>query len=68
MIDAAPLLVRRPEIPIALPKETVVAYWDPDIYHSGFLWPASCLFGASFGAIHLMSWNSVFPTTIEMWL
>lgn len=48
-------------------KETVVAWWDPELYHSK-IWPATCLFGASFGAIHLISWNTVFPTLVERWL
>ena len=46
---------------------TVVAWWDPDLYHSK-IWPMTCLFGASFGALHLVSWYSVFPTTAEQWL
>ncbi|KAH8794167.1 hypothetical protein BGZ57DRAFT_983426 [Hyaloscypha finlandica] len=32
------------------------------------LWPAICLFGASFGALHLISWNTIFPTVVELWL
>ena len=49
-------------------KETVVGYWDPELYHSRYLWPVICLFGASFGALHLISWNTVFPTVVELWL
>ena len=49
-------------------KEIVVSCWDPDLYHSNILWPFTCLFGASFGALHLISWNSDFPTLIEQWL
>lgn len=49
-------------------NETVVAYWDPDLYHSKTLWPIICLFGISFGALHLISWNTVFPTPLEQWL
>ena len=49
-------------------KKTVVAYWDPDLYYSKILWPIICLFGASFGALHLISWHSVFPTHLEQWL
>ncbi len=49
-------------------KKIVVAYWDPELYHSKILWPVICLFGASFGAIHLISWHTVFPTTLEQWL
>jgi hypothetical protein len=49
------------------PSETVLAYWDPQVYHSK-IWPITCLFGASFGALHLISWNTVFPTLVEAWL
>lgn len=48
-------------------KETIVAHWDPELYHSK-LWPAICLFGVSFGALHLISWNTTFPTVVELWL
>jgi hypothetical protein len=53
--------------PIRLPKEIVLSDWDPDLYKSK-IWPAACLFGASFGALHLISWNNIFPTTVELWL
>ena len=49
-------------------KEIVVAYWNPELYHSKILWPITCLFGASFGALHLISWNTDFPTPVEQWL
>ncbi|KAF2093985.1 hypothetical protein NA57DRAFT_68971 [Rhizodiscina lignyota] len=49
------------------PSETVLAYWDPQVYHSK-IWPITCLFGASFGALHLISWHTVFPTLVETWL
>ena len=49
-------------------KQVVVAYWDPELYGSKLLWPMTCLFGASFGALHLISWNTDFPTSIEQWL
>ena len=49
-------------------KEIVLAHWDPDIYRSRFLWPVICLFGASFGALHLISWNTPFPSLVEQWL
>jgi len=49
-------------------KEIVVAYWDPELYHSKILWPFICLFGVSFGALHLISWKTVFPTQVEQWL
>ena len=48
-------------------NERVMAYWDPDLYHSK-LWPITCLFGVSFPALHLISWHSAFPTFVELWL
>ena len=48
-------------------KETVVSHWDPELYRSK-LWPVTCLFGASFGALHLIAWNTTFPTRVESWL
>ncbi|KFY01561.1 hypothetical protein V490_00850 [Pseudogymnoascus sp. VKM F-3557] len=53
--------------PIELQKEIVLSHWDPDLYSSK-IWLVACLFGASFGALHLISWNTIFPTTIELWL
>ena len=50
------------------PKETVVANWDPELYRSKFFRPVTCLFGASFGALHLISWNTEFPSQVEQWL
>ena len=49
-------------------KDIVVANWDPELYRSKILWPITCLFGASFGALHLISWNTEFPTLVEQWL
>ncbi|KAL8993465.1 MAG: hypothetical protein Q9169_006321 [Polycauliona sp. 2 TL-2023] len=49
-------------------KEVVVAHWDPEVYHSKILWPLNCLFGASFGALHLICWDTQFPTYVELWL
>ncbi|MCJ1431026.1 hypothetical protein MMC27_000376 [Xylographa pallens] len=49
------------------PDGIVVSHWDPEVYRSK-IWPAICLFGASFGGLHLISWNAVFPTFIERWL
>lgn len=49
-------------------KEIVVAIWDPELYHSKLLWPVAYLFGASFGALHLICWNTQFPTYTEQWL
>jgi hypothetical protein len=60
--------IQNPEdLQINMRKEIIVAHWDPHLYRSK-IWPLSCLFGVSFGALHLASWNTVFPTTAEMWL
>ncbi|PWY70797.1 hypothetical protein BO94DRAFT_539681 [Aspergillus sclerotioniger CBS 115572] len=45
-------------------KEVVVAHWDPQLYRSK-IWPLTCLFGISFGALHLACWNTIFPTAVE---
>lgn len=55
------------EDPIAIRKDIVVAHWDPDLYRSR-IWPLTCLFGISFGALHLVSWNTRFLSTVELWL
>jgi hypothetical protein len=52
---------------IKIRKDIVVAHWDPGLYKSK-IWPLICLFGISFGALHLVCWNTVFPTVIELWL
>ena len=49
-------------------RETTLAHWDPELYHSSFLWPLCCLAGVSFPALHLISWHSTFPTLVETWL
>lgn len=49
-------------------QETVLSHWDPELYHSRIMWPLCCLAGLSFPALHLISWNSAFPTLIETWL
>lgn len=49
-------------------KEIVLAHWDPEVYHSKILWPVICLFGASFRALHLICWNTEFPTPVELWI
>ncbi|GFF98276.1 uncharacterized protein PMAA_052190 [Aspergillus udagawae] len=49
-------------------KETVLAHWDPYLYRSKITWLLCCFFGTSFGALHLASWNTTFPTHVEMWL
>lgn len=55
------------DIKLAIRKEVVLAHWDPELYRSK-IWPLICLFGVCFGAIHLVSWNTVFPTVVEVWL
>ena len=55
------------DLQIKMRKEVVVAHWDPYLYRSR-TWPLTCLFGMSFGALHLVSWNTAFPTALEMWL
>ena len=45
----------------------LISHWDPDLYRSK-LWPITCLFGVSFGALHLASWDIIFPTTFEQWI
>ncbi|KAJ6049543.1 uncharacterized protein N7446_007129 [Penicillium canescens] len=52
---------------VKIRKDIVVAHWDPGLYRSK-IWPVTCLFGVSFGALHLVSWNTIFPTIIELWL
>lgn len=54
--------------PLEIRRETTVAHWDPQLYHSRILWPIACLAGISFPALHLISWNTVFPTEVESWL
>ncbi|TVY33368.1 hypothetical protein LOCC1_G008044 [Lachnellula occidentalis] len=58
-VEAGPFLVES--------KEIVLSYWDPELYRSK-LWTVICLFGASFGALHLISWKTIFPTLVETWL
>ncbi len=45
----------------------VITEWDSALYMTKF-WPFICLLGASFGAVHLIAWNSIFPTLAELWL
>lgn len=61
LVRAKPLNVKEKE------DDIVLAHWDPDLYRSK-LWPITCLFGISFPALHLVSWNGVFPTVFELWL
>ncbi|SCN86819.1 uncharacterized protein FFM5_04026 [Fusarium fujikuroi] len=45
----------------------VITEWDSNLYMTRY-WPLLCLLGASFGAIHLISWTSSFPSEAERWL
>lgn len=48
-------------------NSSVITEWDSSLYMTKW-WPAICVLGALFGALHLISWNSRFPTTLELWL
>ncbi|KAK5956339.1 hypothetical protein OHC33_002916 [Knufia fluminis] len=45
----------------------IITEWDSSLYMTKW-WPAICILGALFGALHLISWNSLFPTNLELWL
>lgn len=50
----------------------IFTQWDRDLYFTKW-WPLIYVLGASFGTIHLISWNSTFLTTpppppFERWL
>ncbi|KJX98045.1 hypothetical protein TI39_contig443g00009 [Zymoseptoria brevis] len=45
----------------------VITEWDDSLYMTKW-WPLVCLLGASFGAVHMVSWNAIFPTRVELWL
>ncbi|KAF5684426.1 hypothetical protein FCIRC_3975 [Fusarium circinatum] len=47
--------------------DKVITEWDSSLYITRY-WPLLCLLGASFGAIHLISWTSSFPSEAERWL
>lgn len=49
------------------PDSGVITEWDSTLYMSKW-WPLINLLGAAFGAVHLVSWKSTFPTTLELWL
>lgn len=49
-------------------RKTALTHWDPELYHSKIMWPVCCLAGVSFPALHLISWQSAFPTLVETWL
>jgi hypothetical protein len=61
LIRAKPLAMKARE------DDIVLAHWDPDLYRSK-MWPITCLFGISFPALHLVSWDGTFPTVFELWL
>ena len=63
-----PILRRTRPLPKNPTEETVLANWDQDLYHSKLLWPITCMFGISFPALHLISWDGSFPTVFELWL
>lgn len=49
-------------------KDTkIITEWDATLYMSKW-WPLICLLSVIFGALHLISWNSTFPTRFEQWL
>jgi hypothetical protein len=64
-------LDQSPDLPPKPPRrntsEIVLGHWDPALYHSK-LWPIAILVGVSFPALHLISWDAEFPTTVESWL
>lgn len=62
-----PVLRRAKALSSKPAEDVVLAHWDPDLYHSK-LWPVTCLFGMSFPALHLLSWDGTFPTVFELWL
>nr|CEG05131.1 unnamed protein product [Fusarium clavum] len=56
-----------PTISVAEEDNNVITEWDANLYMTRY-WPLLCLLGASFGAIHLVSWASSFPSETERWL
>ena len=46
-------------------KAKIVTQWDENPYMTKW-WPLLCIFGSSFGAFHLIPWNSEFPTAVEL--
>ena len=55
------------ELQAELRKEIVLSHWDPQLYRSR-IWPLMCLFSILFPALHLASWDTIFPSAAEMWL
>ena len=57
---------RDPESCNNVAKEVkIITEWDETLYMTRW-WPLLCIFGSSFGAFHLISWNSEFPTAVEL--
>lgn len=48
-------------------RTKVAARWDPELYESKIS-PLICLFGTSFGGLHVIYWSTLFPAIIELWL
>ena len=65
--NGLPILRRAKPLPLKPADGIVLSHWDPGLYHSK-LWPVTCLFGMSFPALHLISWDGTFPTVFELWL
>ncbi|KAF4451763.1 hypothetical protein F53441_5297 [Fusarium austroafricanum] len=47
--------------------DSVITEWDSSLCMTRY-WPLLCILGASFGAIHLISWVSSFPSKAKRWL
>lgn len=56
-----------PAITVIEDDTDVITEWDANLYMTRY-WPLLCLLGASFGAIHLVSWASSFPSETERWM
>lgn len=64
---AIPLPTLKPKQGASTADSSIITEWDSTLYMTKW-WPGICLLGALFGALHLISWNSRFPTTVELWL
>lgn len=53
-----------PTMSVGEEDNDVITEWDASLYMTRY-WPLLCLLGASFGAIHLVSWASFFPSETE---
>ncbi|CEI61213.1 unnamed protein product [Fusarium venenatum] len=56
-----------PTVTLTEEGASVITEWDANLYMTRY-WPLLCLLGASFGAIHLVSWAGSFPSQTERWL